>query len=184
MISYVQNRHHDNGLCQLNFHPILSQLLPILTLLFFLLSNLPRLLLEVALLQVPRHARQPDHQPVQLLRHLHLATQPACLRQPEGQVEHVVLVVRGLRHALVVVEVLHDHVAGAAGARAAARALHLELVVLRDVEEVGAGGDLVVVRDAGLVDDGEVESGAGKRSVGARVVKNVRGGLVMGRKAR
>lgn len=60
---------------------------------------------------------------------------------------------------VVVSLVLDDDMAGAAGARSAASAFHLQLMVLRDVEEVCALRDVEGVRVGGLIDYGEVEAG-------------------------
>ena len=120
-------------------------------------SRLP--LRKVAPLYIPRHGRELDRQPVQLLAHLYLAPQPASLGQAKGQVQHVVFVVVGLRHAVVHVWVGHDDVAGRAGAGAAAGSLHLEVVCLGNVQEVGTVGDGEGVGLAQLVDEGYVPPG-------------------------
>ena len=62
-------------------------------------------------------------QPVQRLRHKNLAAQPGRLRQPKGHIQHVVLLVGGLRQPVKHFRVLDDHVAGGAGQRRFAGAL-------------------------------------------------------------
>lgn len=84
----------------------------------------PLILPKITRLQIPRHARQSDLQPVQLGTHLDLAAQPARFGQPEGEIEHVVFVVVGLGHGVVDAGVCDYDVAGAAGAGAAACAFH------------------------------------------------------------
>lgn len=115
--------------------------------------------LKVARLQVPRHARQPYHQPVQLLAHLDLTAQPTRLGESKGQVQHVVLVIIRLLHLIVVGLVLYNDVTRRAGAGAAACALHFDVVCLCDVEEVVAVCDVKRGGMAVFVDKGDFASG-------------------------
>lgn len=106
-----------------------------------------RILFEVASLQIPSHRRQFNSQSVELLRHGDLAPQPTCLGKPERQVQHIVLVIFGFGHLVVVFMVEHDDVARRARTRSSACAFHLEIVRLGYVEEVVAlgNGDLVLL---------------------------------------
>ena len=94
--------------------------------------------LKVARLQVPRHARQPYHQPIQLLAHLDLTAQPTRLSESKGQIQHVVLVIIRLLHLVVVCFVFYNDVTCRAGAGATACALHFYVIGLCNVEEVVA----------------------------------------------
>ena len=60
--------------------------------------------------EVPRRPRERQTQAVDLFRGDDLAPQPRRLRQPEREVEHVVLVVVRLRQRVVDLLVLDDHV--------------------------------------------------------------------------
>ena len=88
--------------------------------------------LKIRRLQVPRHARQTDLHAVNLLGHLDLTSQPRGLGEPEGEIQHVVFVVRGFGHGVVFIGVVDDDVAGGAGARSTAGTLGGE----KDVREV------------------------------------------------
>lgn len=79
----------------------------------FQLRNVERgcLLFEIAGLEVPCHRGQLDLEAVQLFRHRYLAAQSTCLGQSKGQVEHVVLIIFGLGHFLVVFLFGNDDVA-------------------------------------------------------------------------
>lgn len=136
--------------------------------------------LKITRLQIPRHTRQPHNQPIQLPRHHNLTPQPRRLRQPKRQIQHIVLVIVGLRHGLVLCFIGDNNVARRARARPAARALHLQVVRLRDVEEVGARGDGEGVRLRVLVDEGYVQSGGlvswvGSFGRGRRALRRGRG---------
>lgn len=85
--------------------------------------------LEICRLQIPRHTRQADLHPVNLLGHFNLTSQPRGLREAEGEIQHVVFVVRGFGHGVVFVGVVDDDVAGGAGAGSTAG-------TLEDVREV------------------------------------------------
>ena len=122
---------------------------------------------KVARLQIPRHAGQLDDQAVELLGHLDLAAESRGLGQAKGEVEHVVFVVVGLLHGLVLCLVVDDDVAGRAGAGAAAGAFHLEVVGLGDVEQVVALADLEGVGLVVLVDECDVQPV--RRSVGSKL---------------
>lgn len=111
-----------------------------------------QLCLEIAGLEISRHGGQLDRQPIQLLGHFDLATQSTCLGQPKSQIQHIVLVVVGLGHPVVVLLVRHNNVARRACARAAASTLHLQVVGLRDIEQVVPFVDCDLVLDALLVD--------------------------------
>jgi hypothetical protein len=125
---------------------------------------------EITRLQIPRHTRQLNHQSIQLLAHANLTAQPASLGQAKRQIQHVVLVVAGLLHLVEHIFARDDDVAGRAGARAAARALHLEVVGLRDVEQVVAVGDFEGHFGAVLFDKGHFAllAGFGRGEVGVR----------------
>jgi len=88
--------------------------------------------------------------------HLHLTPQPTRLRQPKRQIQHVILVIARLPNLIVHLLAPHNDVAGRAGAASAARALHLEVVRLRDVEQVFAVADLEGVFAPFFVDEGHV----------------------------
>lgn len=122
----------------------------------------PSLPVKIAHLKIAGHARQPDDEPVEVLPHFDLAAQPAGLGQAKGQVEHVVLVVRRLGNAIVVSVRLDDDMARRTGTRPAARALHLEVVGLSDVEKVIAVGDGEGVVVVVLVDECDFASGRGR----------------------
>lgn len=77
---------------------------------------------KIPRLHIPRHTRQPYPHAIDLLRHLHLAPEPRRLGEPEGEVQHVVFVVGGFGHGVVVFGGFDDEVAGRAGAGAAAGA--------------------------------------------------------------
>ncbi|KAH7413590.1 Rrp15p-domain-containing protein [Phaeosphaeria sp. MPI-PUGE-AT-0046c] len=89
-----------------------------------------------------------------LLAHDYLTPQPTRLSQAKGQIQHVIFVIVGLFHFIVVLLVFYNDVAGGAGAGATACALHLEVMVLGNVEQVGAIGDGEGVRLGFLVDEG------------------------------
>lgn len=127
--------------------------------LFFFSSR--QKLIKIAGLQVPRHGGQLDDQAVEVLGHLDLAAEAARLGETKSKVEHVVFVVLGLGHLVVEAFVGDDDVAGRAGAGAAAGALHLEVVGLRNVEEVVALADGNLVLLALLVDERNVEPAGG-----------------------
>jgi hypothetical protein len=110
-------------------------------------------LLEITGLQIPRDPRQPDRYSTQFLAHAHLTPQPTRLRESKRQVQHIVLVVARLLHLVEHGLVVHDDVARAAGAGTAARAFHLQVVGLRNVEQVGAVGDSEGVRLRVFVDE-------------------------------
>ena len=65
--------------------------------------------------------RHPDRDAAQLLADAHLAAQPGGLGEPEGQVQHVQLLVRRLVRQPVKVLLRQDDVAGGAGQGALAR---------------------------------------------------------------
>lgn len=119
------------------------------------------LLSKITRLQIPRHTRQPDHQPIHALTHLNLTPQSTRLRQPKCQIQHVVLVVIRLLHLVVHVRVVDNHMASRARAGPSARPFHLEIVGLRNVEQVVAIGDFEGVRVAFFVDEGYVPLLAG-----------------------
>ena len=73
-----------------------------------------------------------DQHPVQLLGHAHLAAQPAGVRQPVCEVEHVQLLVRGLLLDLAEVLGREDEVAGGAGQGALARPVPVYIDVVID----------------------------------------------------
>lgn len=99
------------------------------------------LLRKITRLQISCHTRQFHHQSIQLLGHLNLAPQAGRIRKTKRQIEHVVLVVRHVVCELVVqLLVLEDDVTCRTCAAAAARAFHLEIICLGDVEEVVAVG--------------------------------------------
>jgi hypothetical protein len=82
-----------------------------------------------------------------------LMHQPTRLRESKRQVQHIVLVVARLLHLVEHGLVVHDDVARAAGAGTAARAFHLQVVGLRNVEQVGAVGDGEGVRLRVFIDE-------------------------------
>lgn len=79
--------------------------------------------LKIRRLQIPRHTRQADLHAVNLLGHFNLTSQPRGLREPEGEIQHVVFVVRGFGHGVVFIGVVDDDVAGGAGAGSSAGTL-------------------------------------------------------------
>ena len=88
---------------------------------FFLLSGqerkiMSRQLAEIAGLQVPSHRRQLDLQAIQFLLHDDLTAQPASLGKTKGQVQHIVFVIFGLGHAVIIFLVGDDDMASRAGA--------------------------------------------------------------------
>jgi hypothetical protein len=111
-------------------------------------------LFKIARLQIPRNPRQPNRYPTQLLTHAHLAPQPARLGESKRQIQHVVLVVARLLHLVEHGLVVNDDVTRAACAGAAACAFHLQVVRLRNVEQVGAVGDGEGVGLRVFVDEG------------------------------
>jgi hypothetical protein len=127
---------------------------PLLSTHSILEHNLGHHSLKITLLQIPRQPRQSHRQPIQFLAHLHLTPQPTRLRQSKCQIQHIILIIIRLVHFIVVRLVLHDDVACGTRAGAAARAFHFEVVGLRDVEEVGAGGDGEGVRGGRFVEEG------------------------------
>lgn len=101
------------------------------------------------------------HNPIQLLPHHNLAPQSTRLRQPKCQIQHVILIVARLLHPIKHLVAFYDDVAGTAGAAAAARAFHFEVVGLRYVEEVVAVGHYEGVVLEVFVDEGDVAFFAG-----------------------
>lgn len=96
---------------------------------------------KVTRLQVPRHTRQLNHQPIQLLTHANLTSQARRLGQPKRQIQHVVLVIARLLHLIKHLLARNDNMASRASARPTASAFHFEIVGLCDVEQVVAVGD-------------------------------------------
>ena len=78
----------------------------------------------------------PDHDPVQGLAHAHLAAKPACVRQTEGQVEHVQLLVSRLLVDLCEVLLGEDDVTRGAGQGALTRPepVNVHIIVNGDVQ--------------------------------------------------
>src|SRR6185312_10773558 len=70
----------------------------------------------LAVHHVPAARRQPDYQAVERLGHHDLAAEPRGLLEPEGEVEHVLLVL-GRRRQLGEPGWIDDDVAGRAGKR-------------------------------------------------------------------
>ena len=58
--------------------------------------------LKITTLQIPRHLRQPNHKPIQLPPHLNLTPQSTRLRQPKGQIQHIILIVLRFSHLIVI----------------------------------------------------------------------------------
>ena len=79
-----------------------------------------------------------DQHPVQLLGHAHLAAEPAGVRQPVGEVEHVELLVRGLLLDLAEVLGREDEVAGGAGqgALTCPEPINVDVIVDGDIKKV------------------------------------------------
>jgi hypothetical protein len=125
----------------------------------FNMDSITRTLLEIRGLQIPRHAWQLDYQPIEILCHLDLTSQPARLGQAKGKIQHVVLVVIRLLHLVVEGLVRHNDMASGAGAGAATCALHLEVVGLGDVEQVVAFAHGKGVGLGVFVDKSNMESG-------------------------
>ncbi|KAF1918734.1 Rrp15p-domain-containing protein [Ampelomyces quisqualis] len=104
---------------------------------------------------------------IERLAHDDLTAQATRLGQAKGQIQHVVFVVVGLLHFVVVGVVGDNDVARGAGAGAAACALHFEVVGLGDVEQIGAVGDGEGVGLQVFVDEGDCASaGEVSRAVG------------------
>src|SRR5258708_27763713 len=82
---------------------------------------------------VARRLRQLDGKAVGLLGHDDLTAEPRGLRQAEGEVEHVLLVLARLVQQLVPFRI-DDDVAGRAGERALAGALDVDAVLVRDLQ--------------------------------------------------
>ncbi|KAK3679793.1 hypothetical protein LTR78_000169 [Recurvomyces mirabilis] len=115
-------------------------------------DKLPLLLLlsKIRRLHIPRHTRQPHHQPIQLLPHGDLTPQATRLRQSKGKIQHVILIITGFLHLVVHLLPFHNNMAGRAGAGAATGAFHFQVVGLGYVEEVvavcyGEGGGTQVL---------------------------------------
>src|SRR6185437_14787029 len=83
---------------------------------------------------VARRLRQLDGEAVELLGHDDLAAEPRGLRQAEGEVEHVLLVLGRVLQQLVPFRI-DDDVAGRAGERALAGALDVDAVLVRDLQD-------------------------------------------------
>src|SRR5216684_3884820 len=81
--------------------------------------------------------RQLDHQPVERLAHADLAAQPRGMGEPEGEIEHVLLVLAG-RRQLVEPVLFDDHMTGRAGERAFAGAFDVDVVAMGDLEHAEA----------------------------------------------
>src|SRR5690242_15172019 len=82
---------------------------------------------------VARRLWQLDGEAVELLGHDDLAAEARGLRQAEGEVEHVLLVLGRVLQELVPFGI-DDHMAGRAGERALARAFDIDVVAMRDLQ--------------------------------------------------
>mgnify|MGYP007025664525 CR=1 FL=1 len=108
--------------------------------------------------EVPRGPRDPDADAINVFAGNHLTSQPGGLGEAEGEVQHVVLVVGGLWQFGEERRILDDDVAGGAGQGALARALEVDVVGVRRLEQVRSerhshrlGGAVLVV----VVGDGD-----------------------------
>ena len=100
--------------------------------------------------------KQTYHKPIQPLTHNNLTPQATRLRQPKRQIQHIILIITRLLHLIKHLLLPHNNMTSRAGARASTRALHLQVVGLRDVEQVVAVGHFEGVRGAFFVDEGYV----------------------------
>ena len=87
--------------------------------------------------QIARRCRQPHCQPVEFLGDDDLATEPGCLGQIEGEVEHVVLILARLLQQIVPIRI-DDDVTGRAGERPFARTFNVDVISAGDLEDLGA----------------------------------------------
>jgi len=115
-------------------------------------------LLEIFTLYIPRHTRQLYHQPIPFLLHLDLTPQPTRLRQSERQIQHVVLVIVRLGEFVIHVLVRDYDVTRRTRARTPTRPFHLEVVMLRYIEDIIPRGNGKGVRFAMPVENGYAES--------------------------
>src|SRR5580658_933659 len=88
---------------------------------------------RLAVHHVARRLRQLHREAVELFGHDDLATEPGRLRQPEGEVEHVLLVLARILQKLEPFGI-DDDVAGRAGERALASAFDVDAVLMGDLE--------------------------------------------------
>ena len=89
--------------------------------------------------------RHPDRDAAQLLADAHLAAQPGGLGEPEGQVQHIQLLVRRLVRQPVKVLLRQDDMEGGAGQSALARPEPVNVnIVVDDVERLSPSGAVTV----------------------------------------
>lgn len=111
---------------------------------------------KIVIVNVPCHLGESDSYPVDVLGHLDLATEPACLCESVSEVQHVVFIVFRFRQGVVVVRV-HDDVAGGASTGATACTFHVQVVALSDVQNGVALADLVRLLGAIFQDKGYLQ---------------------------
>ncbi len=111
------------------------------------------LLLEVALLQIPRHARKFYYQPIKLFAHLDLASKPTSFCQAKCQIQHIVFIIVRLRQFIVVFWRLNNYVAGTACTGASAGAFHFHVAGLSNVQEIVSVGHNEFMRFGVLIEE-------------------------------
>src|SRR5688500_2204019 len=118
-----------------------------------LLRHLPSLLVDLFINHhVAGRRRQLDDQPVERLAHADLAAQARGVGEPEGEVEHVLLVLACGRQLVEPVFLDHD-MAGRAGERALAGALYAAVIAMGDFEHAETERRLNLLARAILQDE-------------------------------
>lgn len=121
------------------------------------LLSKPRIftLVKVRGLDVSSHGWKGNSNAVNVLVHEHLAAQSRSLGQTIGKVQHIVLVIGWLWKGVDVLWI-NNHVTSGASARATAGALHLEVVILSNVQDGVALGNLIGLLLTLLGDKGDL----------------------------
>src|SRR5665213_4088167 len=117
--------------------------------------------------------RQLHRQPVELFRHHDLTAETRGPGQPEGEVEHVFLIFAGGIEPLVPFR-LEDDVTGRAGERALARALDIDAVLVRDLQNREAQRGIDLAARAIALDEDHFRHGRHINSRGRRRVPRPR----------
>src|SRR6185437_4311717 len=112
----------------------------------------------LAVHHVPAARRKSHDQPVERLGHDDLAAKPRGLLEPEGEIEHVLLVLRRFRQ-LGEPRRIDDDVTSGASKRALARALDIHTVLVRHLQNGKAERRLDFATGAVALDEGHAWHG-------------------------